>query len=123
MGIGHPGRFEVISGEERMIVFKESDMHRGWFVGKFAPTCFETNGAEVAVKRYNKGDCEQTHHHKIASEITFVVSGKVSMNDIIYSEGDIVLVSPNESVSFKALEDSINVVVKVPCVKDDKYKG
>jgi len=104
-----------------MKTFKESEMHRGWFVGSFSPTCLDTDGAEVAVKRYKKGESEPAHHHKVASELTFVVSGRVSMNGVEYSQGDIVLVEKGDSVSFKALEDSVNVVVKAPCVKGDKY--
>ncbi len=61
--------------------------------------------------------------HKVASELTFVISGKISMNSTIYSQGDIVLVEPGEFVAFEALEDSVTVVVKVPCVKNDKYEN
>lgn len=104
-----------------MKIFKEKDMVKGWFVGDFEPTCFNTTGVEVSVKRYKKNDSESSHHHKIASEITFVLNGKISMNGIEYSQGDIILVEPGESILFKVLEDSETVVVKVPCVKGDKY--
>lgn len=105
-----------------MKVFKESEIKKGWFVGDFEPTCLRTQDVEVAVKRYRKGDGEKSHHHKIATELTFVVEGVVSMNGEIFSKGDIVLVEPGESVSFEAIEDSINVVVKVPGAKNDKYE-
>lgn len=105
-----------------MKLYREEDIKRGWFVGDFNPTCFRTQAAEVAVKRYNGGDKEPRHHHKIATEITMVISGKVSMNGTVCSQGDIVVVPPGESVSFEALEDSVNVVVKVPGAKDDKYE-
>lgn len=105
-----------------MKFFKENEMIKGWFVGNFEPTCFNVEGAEVALKRYKKGDIERSHHHKMAYEITFVVSGKISMNGLECSEGQIILVEPGESVSFESIDDSINVVVKVPCVKGDKYE-
>ena len=38
----------------------------GWFIGNFEPSLFKTNDCEVAVKRYNKGDYEGHHYHKIA---------------------------------------------------------
>lgn len=98
-------------------------MIRGWFVGEFKPTCLATQDVEVAVKRYSAGDSEPRHHHKVATEITFVVSGEIEMNGTRYKEGDIVTVEPGESVEFRAISDSINVVVKVPGAKDDKYAG
>jgi len=105
-----------------MKLFKEQDMIKGWFIGDFDPTCFNTKDVEVSVKRYKKNDSEPSHHHKVASEVTFVLSGKISMNGKEYSKGDIVLVEPGESILFKAIDDSVNVVVKIPSVKNDKYE-
>ncbi|MBT4122205.1 hypothetical protein HOE31_04630 [bacterium] len=106
-----------------MKVTKLDDMIKGWFVGNFEPTLINTNDVEVAVKSYNKGDAEDTHYHKIATEITVVVSGKVKMNDIIYNQGDIIVIEPNESTNFEALEDTVCTVVKYPGASDDKYLG
>ena len=39
----------------------------------------------------------------------------------IYQQGDIIVVEPGDATSFEALEDSINVVVKLPGVNNDKY--
>jgi len=106
-----------------MKLMKENELFRGWFVGDFDPSIFKTENCEVAVKRYKKGDYEEFHHHKISTEITMIVSGSVEMNGIKYTEGDIILIDPNEGTDFKALEDTTNVVVKVPCTKNDKYIG
>lgn len=102
--------------------YREEDFVKGWFVGNFQPTCIDTDAAEVALKRYEKGSKEPRHHHKIATEITFVVEGMVSMNGEVYRKGDVVVVNPGESVEFIALENSTNVVVKLPCMKGDKYE-
>ena len=96
-------------------------MTRGWFVGNFSPTAFSTENAEVAVKSYKAGDREAAHYHKIATEITVITSGRVRMNKQEFEVGDIVVVHPEEVVEFEALEDSSNVVVKVPAVLQDKY--
>jgi len=106
-----------------MKVLKLDDMTKGWFVGDFEPTLIKTQDVEVAVKTYKKGDTEERHYHKIATEITVVVSGKVKMNDIEYSAGDIIVMEPCESTDFEALEDSVNTVVKLPGAVDDKYFG
>ena len=97
-------------------------MVKGWFVGKFTPTVLSTNDVEVAVKRYKKGDYEASHYHKIATEITVIVSGRVRMNNIEYGPDDIIVMEPNESTDFECLEDhTVNVVVKFPGVNNDKY--
>jgi quercetin dioxygenase-like cupin family protein len=106
-----------------MKVAKLDTMVNGWFVGNFEPTLLKTTDVEVAVKSYKKGDCEEKHYHKIATEITVIVSGKVKMNNIIYEAGDIIVIEPNESTDFEALEDTVCSVVKYPGVNDDKYLG
>lgn len=97
------------------------NMFKGWFVGNFEPSLLKTNEVEVGVKEYVKGDREASHHHKIATEITVIVSGKVKMNDVIYNKGDIVVIEPNESTDFFALEDTVTAVVKLPGANNDKY--
>lgn len=106
-----------------MQVFKLKNMTKGWFVGDFVPSAFCSEDAEVAVKCYKKGDFEERHFHKIATELTAIIKGRVRMNESEFSEGDIVLVKPCESVDFRALQDTITAVVKLPSVKNDKFLG
>ena len=104
-----------------MKVEKLSNMKGGWFIGNFEPSLFKTNDCEVAVKSYKKGDKEGKHYHKIATEYTVVVKGKVKMFDNVYEEGDIIVVEPGDATDFEALEDAMNVVVKMPGANNDKY--
>lgn len=104
-----------------MKISKLKDMTNGWFIGNFEPTLFNTDQFEVAVKHYKAGDKEEKHYHKIATEITVVVSGMVLMNGTIYNGGDIITIEPGEATNFEALTDAITNVVKIPCVKGDKY--
>lgn len=97
------------------------DMVRGWFVGNFEPTLYKTNDCEVAVKNYKAGEYEEKHYHKIATEITVIVKGRVKMFDQEFSEGDIIVVEPGDATDFTALTDATNVVVKLPGANDDKY--
>ena len=100
------------------------DMVKGWFVGNFEPSLLKTNDVEVAVKSYNKGDYEEKHYHKIATEITVVTSGRVKMNGVEYNKGDIIIIEPMEEADFEALDDNtLNVVVKYPGANNDKYLG
>jgi len=104
-----------------MKTFRLSDMTKGWFVGDFEPSCYKTGQFEVACKHYKKGDAEEAHVHKIATELTLIVKGSVRMNNVVYKPGDIVILEPGEKSDFRALEDAVNVVVKVPSVAGDKY--
>jgi quercetin dioxygenase-like cupin family protein len=105
-----------------MKVAKLEDMVKGWFVGNFEPTLLRTNDVEVAVKEYSKGDYEAKHYHKIATEITVIVEGRVKMNGVEYAKGDIIVMEPKETTDFECLEDGTkNVVVKFPGANDDKY--
>lgn len=98
-------------------------MVKGWFIGDFEPTCLRTQDVEVACKKYNAGDHEARHFHKVATEVTLVVSGSVKMCEHILGEGDMIVLSPGESADFLALEDAVTVVVKLPSVLGDKYEA
>jgi quercetin dioxygenase-like cupin family protein len=104
-----------------MFVTDLSQMVKGWFVGDFSPTAYRTAEAEVAVKSYRAGDTEEWHVHRVATEITVVVSGAVRMKDRRLEAGAVVRLEPGEGTDFTALEDSTTVVVKVPSVRGDKY--
>ncbi len=97
------------------------EMVGGWFIGDFDPSLFKTKGFEVAVKRYRKGEAESRHVHKIATEFTVIVEGKVRMNERQFSAGEIVTIYPGEPTDFKVIEDCTTVVVKIPSANNDKY--
>ena len=102
---------------------KLEDMVKGWFVGGFDPTVLKTEACEVAVKKYKAGDHEGMHHHRIATEVTLIISGRVRMLGREWQAGDIVVVEPGEATAFEALSDAVNVVVKIPGAINDKYLG
>src|SRR5258708_1761921 len=94
---------------------------KGWFVGNFNPTLMASDDVEVAIKHYKAGDHEASHHHKVATELTAVVSGRVQMSGEEIGPGEIIKIAPGQSTDFTALTDAVTVVVKMPCVAQDKY--
>ena len=100
-----------------------SEMMKGWFVGDFEPTIARSTACEVAVKHHPAGYCEEMHYHRVATEITLVVSGRVRMMGTILEPGDIMLLEPGEATAFSVLIDAVCAVVKLPSVRDDKYPG
>jgi mannose-6-phosphate isomerase-like protein (cupin superfamily) len=94
---------------------------KGWFVGNFSPTLAATDAVEVAVKHYRAGEAETAHYHKVATELTLIVSGRVRMSGEEVGPGEIIKIEPGQSTDFVPLTDTTTVVVKLPCVKGDKY--
>jgi hypothetical protein len=101
--------------------FELKNMKGGWFLGDFEPAAFRTPVAEVCCKHYRAGDAELRHVHRVATELTLIVSGRARMNGVEYGAGDIVQLEPGEATDFLVLEDTITVVVKTPSVMGDKY--
>lgn len=93
----------------------------GWFIGNFSPSLLKTNDVEVAVKHYNTGDYDKEHYHKIGTEYTVIVKGRVKMSGKEYAEGDVLTIPPLESTDFLALTEATTVVVKIPGASNDKY--
>jgi mannose-6-phosphate isomerase-like protein (cupin superfamily) len=94
---------------------------KGWFVGNFSPSLIMTDAVEVAVKHYRAGEAEGSHYHKVATELTLIVSGRARMSGEEVGAGEIIRIEPGQSTDFIPLTDVTTVVVKMPCVKDDKY--
>jgi hypothetical protein len=101
--------------------FELRAMKGGWFVGDFEPAAFRTSASEVCCKHYRAGDAESRHVHRVATEVTLIVSGRVCMNGLEYGAGDIVRLEPGDATDFLAMENTITVVVKTPSVMGDKY--
>ena len=105
-----------------MKLAKLNEMTKGWFIGDFYPSLLRTQDVEVAVKTYRKGDFEEAHFHKVATEYTVIISGRVKMNGKEYTKNDIIIIEPCESTDFECLEnDTVSVVVKMPGAPNDKY--
>lgn len=98
-----------------------TDMTNGWFIGNFDPTILQTTEFEVGIKRYKAGQIDAKHYHKVAREITVVISGQVVMLGQTWDEGSIIDIEPGVASSFQAITDAVLAVVKVPCAPDDKF--
>lgn len=112
-----------MSATPGLTVARLDDMVKGWFVGAFTPTAHHTDACEVSVRRYAAGDAEGVHHHRIATELTVIVTGRVRMCGEEFGPGSIVTLAPRTATDFLALEDALCVVVKTPGALNDKYEG
>lgn len=99
------------------------DLRGGWFVGAFSPTLAHLEAAEVAVQHFVAGQVEPEHHHRVATEITVLVTGRALMCGREIVAGDVLVLPPGTATSFEAVEDCATAVVKLPSVPGDKYPG
>ena len=106
-----------------MNIYNTGDFDRGWFIGPFSPSLWNTKDFECAVKKYKIGDYEPKHYHSIATEYTVIATGRVRMNGIEYGPDSVIEIKPGEATDFEALTDAITFVVKTPAVIGDKYLG
>ena len=97
------------------------EMTGGWFIGDFKPSIIKTKDYEVGYKIHKKGEHWPTHYHKVATEVTFVVSGKMTIQGKLLQTGDIFVLEPNEIADPVFLQDTSLVIVKSPSVIGDKY--
>lgn len=97
----------------------ENTGKRGWFVGSFPEAAFQTDLAEVCYCIEEPG-VGIKHYHTVCTEIVFIISGKVSCHDTIYTDGDILVFTPGEINNCIYLEKTIMIGVKTPAGKDDK---
>lgn len=106
-----------------MKVFSIGDMVNGWFVGNFTPSVLQTENFEVGVHLYEKGyeAPDKGHYHKIATEINYIIKGKVLIKGNVLTKGDIFIYEPYDKSYVDFLEDTELVIVKAPSVPGDKY--
>lgn len=101
--------------------YKLENFTRGWLLGDFTPNVFRTKHFEFGVKKYKKGDKETAHYHKVATEISVVVSGEFKMNRRKLKAGDVIIMEPNDVARFSCIKAGCTAIVKMPSVKEDKY--
>lgn len=104
-----------------MKIDRIEDMIGGWFVGDFEPTAYKTKDFEVSYKYHPKGEKWDNHYHKQATEINYLIRGKMNLSGTELNEGDIFTIYPNEVAIPEFLEDCELIVVKTPSIKGDKY--
>ena len=105
-----------------MQTYDLNDYLRGWFIGNFEPSVLNTDTFEVALMRFSKHEYVEPHIHKIATEYNVLVSGSMTIMGKLLAPNDIFVIKPEEIADPVYHEDSVVLVVKMPSVKNDKYK-
>ena len=75
--------------KESSLKLKMKDMVGGWFIGDFEPCALKDKRFEVAYKYHKKDEKWPTHYHKEATEINYMISGRMTIQGKLMEEGDI----------------------------------
>jgi len=105
-----------------MEIKRIEDMVGGWFVGNFEPSAFKTQQFEVGYKLHKQGETWPIHYHRIATEITYLLRGRMTIGGKELTTGDVFTAFPNEVADPVFLEDCEVLVIKTPSVPGDKYE-
>jgi quercetin dioxygenase-like cupin family protein len=94
----------------------------GWFIGNFEPSAFYTKDVEVCYKVHEKDEKWPAHYHRIATEINYLIRGKMVIQGQELVAGDVFVINPHEVADPTFMERCELIVVKVPSIKGDKYE-
>jgi hypothetical protein len=67
-----------------MKTFKIEDFTKGWVMGDFDPVIVKSKDFEMGMKFFSAGEVEPAHFQVIATEITLIASGEVTINGVNY---------------------------------------
>lgn len=104
-----------------MKILKIKDMKEGWFIGNFEPAAFKTDEFEVCYKEHKAGEQWDTHYHKEATEINYLVDGKMNIQNKELNKGDIFILHPFEIADPIFIEDCTVLIIKTPSIPGDKF--
>ena len=93
---------------------------RGWFIGDFDGAAYHTKDFEVTYQKNPRGQTA-SHIHKLAYEITLVISGRQICNGEMFAAGDICILEPGDISQIEYLEETEVVTIKTPSIPSDKY--
>lgn len=104
-----------------MKIRRIEEMHRGWLIGDFEPSIYQTKDFEVGILTHPRGEKWPAHYHKVATEYNILLEGKMRVCDVDLSPGDIFVIEPNEIADPIFYEDCKILCVKVPSHTQDKF--
>jgi len=105
-----------------MKIYKIDNMIGGWFVGNFEPCAYKSKDFEVCYKVHEKDEKWPVHFHKLASEINYLIKGKMTIQDTLLQKGDVFVLEPYEIADPVFHERCELIVVKTASDKNDKYE-
>ena len=105
-----------------MLNYKLKDMKDGWIIGDFLPSILKTKDFEIGILKHFKNQKWPTHFHSKITEYNILLSGKMTINDVLIEEKDIFVLEPYEIAKPNFIEDCELLCIKVPSIIGDKVE-
>jgi len=105
-----------------MKIYNLKDYTKGWFIGDFEPSVLKTKNFEVGFLSHHKGEKWPVHYHKLATEINYLISGRMVIQGKELIAGTVFMIEPNEIADPQFLEDCKVICIKIPSIPGDKYE-
>ena len=96
------------------------DFTRGWIIGDFEPSIFQTKDFEVGIHYHLKGLNPAPHIHREVTEYNVLLEGKLICNGEEMYEGEIFTIEKGEVADIDFLTNCKIVCIKVPSIPNDK---
>lgn len=96
------------------------DFSGGFFVGNFLPNLIPSQHIEIGHHKYPKGYVGPAHYHELATEINYIVRGRIIANGIVLQDGDFFTYPPGEVADVEFLTDTDLIIIKTPSIPGDK---
>ena len=113
--------FTYLQGLMPIQINELSSMKRGWFMGNFLPTAFQTKDVEVGILEHKAGEVWPAHLHKKGDEINVLIEGSMKLNNLEIKKNQIFVIPKGHLTKAVFHEDCKIVCVKVPSDTKDKY--
>jgi len=97
-----------------------SDFTRGWVVGDFKPSLFQSKDVEIGLHYYREGEDHPAHYHREVTEYNVVISGVATVNGATFVASDIFIIEKGEVTEIEFLTDTYILCIKTPSVPGDK---
>ena len=98
-------------------------MKGGWFCGNFEPVAYKTEAFEAGYKFHQKGEKWTHHFHRKVTEINYLISGTMILQDQELTQGAIFILEPFEIADPVFVTDCEIFCIKTPgCYPKDKVE-
>ena len=97
--------------------------YKGWYAGNFYPNLVKSKDIEFGFKRIAKCTEPDYHYHKIKTEFTILIEGKIicKNNNTVVSPISCIKLDPYEKNDQYFSEESLILIINTPSITGDKH--
>ncbi len=93
---------------------KLHNFKNGWFIGNFDPAILKTKEFEIGLQHHSVDEVVEKHYQKQSTEYNLIISGELTADGKLLTQGDIFVYEPNEICNVTFNSECVILVVKTP---------